>query len=199
MNGFRNFTKAIKNTDKWRNLENENLLRTNELSEKNILIIGLGRIGKKIKKYAQAFEMNVSYYDPYVYDSSINRIDELKNLQKYDCISVNCYLNDETKNIIDREFLSQIKNNCILVNTSRGEVVNESDIVDFIIRNGNFYFGADVLCNEQNIDKLLKSKIYSLSKKIENVVITPHVAGATIESQTKAFNAIIKLFQENNV
>lgn len=192
MNGFRRFLLATKNTDMWRDIINENLLRTNEISSKNLLIIGLGRIGKKVKRYAKAFCMNVSYYDPYVEDMSIERIHNLENLNKYDCISVNCYLNKETTNLIDKFFLSSMKEDGILVNTSRGEVVNEKDLVDHLTKHDKFYYGADVLCNEQELNKLKNSKLYALSKKLDRVVVTPHVAGATIESQTKAFESIIK-------
>lgn len=197
MNGFRKFVMATKNTEDWRDIKNENLLRTNEISDKNILIIGLGRIGQKVKKYAKAFGMNVSYYDPYVEDETVKRIFNLSNLKEYDCISVNCYLNTETLNLVDSNFLDTVNQRCILVNTSRGEVVNESDLTCHIIENNNFYYGTDVLCNEQELIKLKQSNIFKLSKKIDRVVITPHVAGATVESQTKAFDAIIKKCKEH--
>ena len=206
MNGFRRFLLATRNIREWRSLDNENFLRTNELSGKNILIIGLGRIGKKIKRYSTAFEMNVDYYDPYVIDKEINRINSLKNLKKYDCISINCYLNKETHNLIDESFLEQTGTNkkLVIVNTSRGEVVNEEDLYSFLQANrNNVYYGCDVLCNEQDIVKLRKSKIYLLSNYSNNVVITPHVAGATIESQTKAFSSIVQLckeyYEENSI
>jgi len=195
MNGFRKFNLACNNTSGWRNLENENLLRTNELSDKNILIIGLGRIGKNVKKYAQAFKMNITYYDPYVQDDEINRVYSLKNLLKYDCICVSCYLNNETRGLVDKDFLSETKENVILINTSRGEVVNENELCNRII-NSKMYYGCDVLCNEQNIEFLKKSKLYNLSKVLNRVVVTPHVAGATFESQTKAFDTIIKLCRQ---
>ena len=66
MNAVRKFSKSLAHVNNWRESNNEGMLRSNELSGKKIGIIGFGRIGKNIKRYAEAFGMNVKYYDPYV-------------------------------------------------------------------------------------------------------------------------------------
>tara|TARA_R100001015_G_C4635246_1_gene204238 strand:- start:10170 stop:11072 length:903 start_codon:yes stop_codon:yes gene_type:complete len=192
MNAFRKFNLALEYVGDWRDDENEHFLRSNELSGKNILIIGLGRIGRKIKKYANAFEMNVDWYDPYIDVTSKNHIGSLRDLSKYDVISINCYLTDETTGMIDKRLLSTTKSNALIVNTSRGEVVKEDDICT-LIKNGKIIYSCDVLCNEQNVEKLKESELFKLNGQYDNLTITPHVAGATIESQTKALESIIKL------
>ena len=190
MNAFRKFIPAVNNADNWREDENERLLRSNELAGKTIGIVGLGRIGRKIANYAKAFNMNVEYYDPYVGSYQYNRVFSLTNLQKADILCISCYLTDETRGIISNGVLDDFKEGLIVVNTSRGETVDENYIYDLITKDKIFY-SCDVLCNEQSIKKLRESKLFNLKR--DNIVITPHVAGATVESQTKALRGILEL------
>jgi D-3-phosphoglycerate dehydrogenase len=190
MNAFRRFIPAVNNVDKWREDENESFLRSNELAGKTIGIIGLGRIGRKIAKYAKAFNMNIEYYDPYVDNCQYKRVFSLTNLQKADILCISCYLTEETRGLIGAGILDDFKQGLIVVNTSRGEVVDEEYIYNLIIRDKIFY-SCDVLCGEQNINMLRESKLFNLDR--DNIVITPHVAGATVESQTKALRGILEL------
>ena len=190
MNAFRRFIPAVNNVKYWRDYHNEKYLRSNELAGKTIGIVGLGRIGRKIAKYAEAFSMNVEYFDPYVDNSQYNKVFSLTSLQKADILSISCYLTDETRGIISNGVLDNFKDNLIVVNTSRGETVDEEYIYDLIVKDKIFY-SCDVLCNEQEIEKLKQSKLFNLKR--DNIVITPHVAGATVESQTKALRGILEL------
>ncbi len=99
-------------------------------------------------------------------------------------------MTDETKGLISNDILGGFKENLIVVNTSRGEVVDEDYIYELITKDRIFY-SCDVLCNEQDIRTLRKSKLFNLKR--DNIVITPHVAGATVESQTKALRGILEL------
>jgi len=190
MNAFRRFIPAVNNTNEWRNDENERFLRSNELAGKTIGIVGMGRIGRKLARYAEAFSMNIVYYDPYVEKNEYKRVFSLTNLQNVDILCISCYLTDETKGLISKGILDNFKENLIVVNTSRGETVDEDYIYDLITENKIFY-SCDVLCNEQDLEKLKQSKLFNLKR--DNIVITPHVAGATIESQTKALRGILEL------
>jgi len=190
MNAFRKFLPAVKKVGDWREDENEATLRSNELAGKTIGIIGLGRIGRKIAKYAEAFSMNVEYYDPYIKNNQYKRAFSLTSLRNVDILCISCYLTKETKGLISNGILDSFKKDLIVVNTSRGEVVDEDYIYELIIKDRIFY-SCDVLCNEQDIESLRKSKLFSLNR--DNIVITPHVAGATIESQTKALRGILEL------
>ena len=113
-----------------------------------------------------------------------------ETIKKADILSISCYLTDETRGIISNGVLDNFKDNLIVVNTSRGETVDEEYIYDLIVKDKIFY-SCDVLCNEQEIEKLKQSKLFNLKR--DNIVITPHVAGATIESQTKALRGILEL------
>ena len=190
MNAFRKFVPAVNNVNNWREDENEKLLRSNELAGKTIGIVGLGRIGNKIARYAKAFSMNIAYYDPYVENNEYKKIISLTNMKNVDILCISCYLTEETKGMITDGILDDFKDNLIVVNTSRGEVVDESYIYDLVVSKKIFY-SADVLCNEQDINKLRKSELFNLKR--DNITITPHVAGATVESQTKALKGILEL------
>ena len=189
MNAVRKFSRSLKFVSKWRNIDNENFLRSIELSDKKLGIIGFGRIGRKLNRYAQAFEMNVKFYDPYV-EGSCKSIEDLYDS---DILSINCYLNDETRGMVSNNFFSGFKKGLIVINTSRGEVIDEEYVAQMIMSDDIFY-GCDVLSNEQDISKLHNSSLYSMYQNNHpNLVITPHVAGVTVDSQRKALEIILKL------
>ena len=186
MNLVRKFSYSLSYVPYWRSIENEDNLRSRELSGRKLGIIGFGRIGKKLKRYAEAFEMQVKFYDPYV--NGEGRVDSLQDLSDSDIISINCYLTEETNNMITYDVFKSFKDGLIVVNTSRGEVVDENYIAD-LVEEGKINYACDVLQNEQNIEELKKSRLY----RSDRVVITPHIAGVTVDSQTKALEAILKL------
>ena len=189
MNAVRKFSTSLKFVSNWRDLDNENFLRSIELSDKKLGIIGFGRIGRKLNKYAQAFEMNVKFYDPYV-EGSCKSIEDLYDS---DILSINCYLNDETRGMISDGFFDGFKKDLIVVNTSRGEVVDENYVVR-MIRNYKILYSCDVLSNEQNIYELKSSILFRMNLSGHpNLVITPHIAGVTVDSQRKALEIILKL------
>ena len=191
MSAVRKFNLAVENKKNWREKENEKFLRSNELYGKKIGIIGMGRIGKKLLNYAKAFGMQVFWYDPYVNSSKTSiKVNNLNDLRDCDILSINCYLTDETRKLITYGTLDDFKTGLIVVNTSRGEMVDEDYIYDLII-NDEIKYSSDVLCNEQDIKSLYESKLFNLN--YDGITITPHVAGATVESQMKALETILKL------
>tara|TARA_Y100000034_G_scaffold120750_1_gene164070 strand:- start:1045 stop:1623 length:579 start_codon:yes stop_codon:yes gene_type:complete len=189
MNTVRKFSMSLKFISSWRDLDNEEFLRSSELSGKKLGIIGFGRIGKKLKKYADAFNVNIKFYDPYVSGSC----QSIKDLYDSDILSINCYLNDETRGMISDGFFDGFKKGLIVVNTSRGEVVDE-DYVARMVRNYKILYSCDVLSNEQNIYELKSSILFRMNLSGHpNLVITPHIAGVTVDSQRKALEIILKL------
>lgn len=194
MNAIRKFSIAIQKVDDWRSTENERILRSNELSGKRIGIIGLGRIGTNIANYARAFKLHVRYYDPYVDqpDHDVHRVNDIEQLCESDIIVISCYLTNETRKMITWDVFSKLNESSIIVNTARGEVVDE-EYIHHLITDRGIRYSADVLMNEQDIKKLKSSKLYELAKTSDKVVITPHVAGATVESQYKALMSVLDL------
>ena len=175
--GFDTYDKCVRagNFDKRNQL---NL--TKELWRKKILICGFGRIGKNIIKRCNGFDMDVYVYDPYIDEKTINSFggkkinDFLNTIKDMDYVSLHVPLNSETKNLIDLKVLKIMKKTSILINTSRGGVVNEIDLNEALNNNLIFGAGVDVFEKEPpNLDNpLLKNR---------KVFLTPHSSTFTKE------------------
>jgi len=196
---LRNIPKAVSYpiNGKWR--ESEKDLRAKEVMGLKIGIIGFGRIGQNVGRYSTAMGAIVQYYDPYVAHEDFERVDDLKDLfVSSDMILVCPVLTDETKNLINKDILKHSKKDQLIVNTSRGEVVNENDIV-LAINNGMIYgYACDVLCGEIS-GEWIKSPILELASSGKNVLVSPHIAGLTYDSESKAQNIAINLAVENSI
>jgi len=157
---------------------------TFELTNKKILIIGFGRIGRKLIKRCLGFEMQVCAYDPYVEQNVIEsfggiKIADLnKGLKEADIISLSVPLTEETQNMITFDKMKIMKKNAIIINTSRGGIINEKDLNEALNKKIIYGAGLDVFEKEPPDDNnpLLKNK---------NVVLSPHAATFTQECLSK--------------
>ena len=160
-----------------------------QIKDLKIGIIGYGRLGKLMYKYCKAFDAEVKVYDPYIkgYDKvSLNSF-----ISDCDVISLHVHLNDETKEMISKNSLKDCKPDITIINTSRGGVVNEEDVVSFLQKRKLYCYATDVITDE-NLN--IKNSILIKNMERLNIIITPHVGGMTIEGQTKAYTwAINKL------
>lgn len=189
----RHFHKSVTKVQElhWRDVEEE--CRGIELQGKALGIVGLGRIGSRVARYAESFDMFVSYYDPHVASRSYHRIQNLQEMfESNDLIVISPYLTESSRGMIDYSVLERCKNT-IVVNTSRGEVVNEEDICR-AVREGKITYACDVVQSEQDLNRFWESDLFRLSRE-GKVLITPHIAGATVESQTKALQAIVNILR----
>ena len=151
-----------------------------ELSNKKILIIGFGRIGKKLIKRCLGFEMKVYAYDPYVDKKTIEsfggiKIEDLSDgLKEADIVSLSAPLTNETKNMITLDKIKNMKKHSIIINASRGGIVNEKDLNEALNQKMIFGAGLDVFEKEppDNNNPLLKNK---------RVLLSPHAATFTQE------------------
>ena len=161
------------------NFEIRNSFSSRDLNKKNILIFGYGRIGKKVADICNFFNMNVFVYDKFLKLENlsknikiVNNINE--NLNIYDFISLHIPFNNSEKALIDKTFLNKLKSDCAIINTSRGDLINENDLISHLNENKNFYAGLDVFNPEppHSKNELLKLK---------NTILTPHSAAYTEE------------------
>ena len=160
-----------------------------QLKGKTIGLIGYGRLGKMMYNYCDAFGMNIFIYDPY---EGFNEFDTL--LKQSDIISLHVHANNETKHMINKKTLGKMKNNSYIVNTSRGEIVNEHDIVE-ALRSGKLKgYATDVI--EDEYGDRHKSPILKGIKEGLNILVTPHVGGMTWEGQQKAYMWSINKLKE---
>lgn len=168
---------------------------TDELKNKTIGIIGYGSIGRRVAEIALAFEMKVLVYsrtpkeDPRVEFVSL---DELLN--KSDVITPHCPLNDDSRELFNKDTFAKCKDGAFFINTARGGVVNEQDLADAL--NSGKLSGAavDVLTEEP------MSKDCPL-KNTKNLVITPHTAWAPLSTRERLLGIVednIKAFLNGN-
>ena len=162
-----------------------------QVKDLKIGIIGYGRLGKMMHKYCKAFGAEAMIYDPYI-DVGIFTASLQDIFSKCDVVSLHVHVTEETKYMISKELLGLAKKDLYIINTSRGEIVNELDIVNALNTGKLTGYGTDVIENE--FDDLTKSPIIKAMNKGKNIIITPHIGGMTIEGQTKAYKwAINKL------
>jgi len=169
-------------------------LKGNEIFGKTLGIIGFGNIGREVAKRALCFGMKVLAYDPYVNRTDLQvEIVDLDTLFKdSDIISLHVPLTKETKHIINKEAISKMKDGVIIINTSRGGVVDEEALYNGLINGKIKAAGFDVFEVEPPFDELRK-KLLSLP----NVVATPHIGASTVEGQERVGIEIVKkIFEE---
>lgn len=158
-----------------------------ELAGKTIGIIGYGSIGRKVAKIAQAFDMNVIVTTRTARQDSSVKFVSLKDLfSQADIITAHCPLTEDTNQLICAETLAYCKPSCVIINTSRGAVVNEQDLADALNEDRISGAAVDVLCKEpmEEGNPLMTAK---------NCIITPHVAWAPLETRQR----LIRIVTEN--
>lgn len=153
-----------------------------EVTGKTLGIIGAGRIGQAVGRRAAGFEMNILYTShslkaDFEADTGAKKTDLNTLLARSDYISVHCPLTDETHHMINRQNMPLIKKGAFLINTSRGPVIEEAALTEFL-KNGHLSgAGLDVYEFEPQISPELLA--------LKNVVLLPHIGSATLETRSK--------------
>ena len=171
--------------------KNANKITTFELLNKNILIAGFGRIGKKLISRCLAFGTKVYVYDPYIDEQIIKEHGGIKvssieeGLKIADYVSLHMPLTNETKDLLNYDVFKKMKKNSILVNTARGGIINEYDLDRALNEGLIFGAGLDVFSNEpvENNNPLLKNK---------KIILSPHSATFTDECTSRMAIETIK-------
>jgi glyoxylate reductase len=160
---------------KWRGWDPDYLIGK-DIFNKTVGLVGCGNIGAKVAEILHhGFNCNILYTDlnanhnlEEVLHAKKVSIEEL--LKNSDIVSLHVPLLPETTHMINAEKLNLMKKDAILINTARGPVVNETDLIEFLISNKNFQVGLDVFENEPNVNEEFKN--------LPNVVMTPHISSA---------------------
>lgn len=155
-----------------------------ELAGHNLGIVGLGRIGQKVAKFAKAFDMNVYAFDPYQEEAifqnlNVQRASYEEVLKQSDILTFHVPLTIETKNMLNRSHFSYIHPGCSIINVSRGSVIQEDDLADALLDKKISCAGLDVFTKEP-LDR--NSKLL----KCQNLIMTPHLGAYTEEAFQKA-------------
>ncbi len=150
-----------------------------ELKGKTVGLVGFGAIGRAVAGRLRGFGVDVLAYDVFMDEQKAKELSakpvELNELlRSSDMISIHVPLLDSTRHMVNEEFIRMMKDGAVIVNTSRGAIVDEDALISRL-RDGKLSFAAlDVFENEPPVG----SKLFEL----DNVLLTPHVAGVTVES-----------------
>ncbi len=164
---------------------------TKELKGKILGLIGFGDISKKVLKLVNVFDVTCIAYDPFITlqqmeADNVKKVsfDEILNLA--DIISIHVPLNNDTKYLFDRQAFIKMKKQPIIINSSRGGVINEDDLIDAYRNKYISGFALDVFENEP-----VNETFYKNISNDMNCILTPHIAGVTEESNVRVSNFII--------
>ena len=149
-------------------------------------VVGYGRLGRMMARYCSSFGSKVLVCDPYSY---ISKKVELKELfDKSDIVSLHVHVTDETRHMINKELLDNLESPVYLINTSRGEIVDEEAIIEALETGKLLGYATDVLEDEfGNIENSELTKRQDL-----NIIVTPHIAGMTKEARNIAYSAAVE-------
>ena len=169
-----------------------------ELYNQTLGIIGLGSIGKAVATRAKSFDMNIISYDPLIKETSSEfSYIQMKSLEEIftqsDIITLHIPLNADTKNLINKDKIQLMKKGSILINTSRGEVVDENALIASLKSHHLGGAALDVF-NQEPLTKENANKF----KDISNIICTPHISGLSEQANKRVSsmiaNSVIKFF-----
>lgn len=170
----------------WRQVEDE--LRGRDLNARLLGLVGYGRIGRKMSRYANAFGARVLAYDPYVkiadpWVTQLSSFEEL--LATADIVSVHVHLDGTTSGLFGRERFAQMKPGAYFVNTARGEIVDEQALIE-ALESGHLQAAAVDVVKGENTEEVYGNSLVEYARTHERLVVTPHIAGLSVDAQLEA-------------
>ena len=165
--------------------------RGTQLSGLTLGVLGVGRLGRMIVEYGKAFRMRVLGCDlkPFRIEG-VERADFETLLRESDAVSVHIHMTPENYHLLNAETLGKMKRGAVLVNTSRGDIIDEAALLARLESGELAAFGADVLHDEWRQD-MSAQPVVRYAREHDNVVLTPHIGGATVKSiqDSRVFSA----------
>jgi len=171
-------------------------ITTNELRGKILGLIGFGDIAKKVLKLINAFEVTTIAFDPFITsqemeEHNVKKVTFENILSLADIISIHVPLNNETKYLFDKKIFQKMNNKPIIINSSRGGIINEIDLLEAYKNNYVSGFALDVYEHEP-VNKIFLNNITNDM----NCILSPHIAGVTEESNTRVSEFIMNKTNE---
>lgn len=171
--------------------------KNQSLNGKTLGIIGLGRVGRQVARVFSNLGMTIIFFDSRRFKlSRYRRVFSLNQIaEQSDFISIHVNGVVENKHLISREFLTHLKQSgSYIINTSRGLVVNEVDVVDSLTNGNLIGYATDVLDgeNESDLKWLSKNPLWKELISGGNLIVTPHIGGATVDSLLKVDQYVLK-------
>ena len=164
-----------------------------QLTGRSLGILGMGRIGQAVAERAKSFGMKINYYNRKKLSSNLEKgaiyHESLKSLIKVsDFFSINCPATEETKKIINKETLSYFPKEAVIINSARGDMIDDEDMVDALKSGKIFGLGLDVYNGEPNI--------HPQYLNLDNVFILPHLGSATEKTRLAMADLAISNIEE---
>jgi D-3-phosphoglycerate dehydrogenase len=159
-----------------------------EANGKTLGLIGYGQVGSRVAKRAQAFDIRVIVFDPYIdpqilRDEGCEPVDLDTVLTKSDFVSIHCGLSPETHHMVNAEAFKKMKKTAILINTARGSIIDEKALYD-ALKNGDIASAALDVFEDDPIQA--DNPLIGL----DNVTITPHTAGRSPDTEMRGYRQI---------
>ena len=153
-----------------------------QLSGKTLGVLGVGRLGKMTVEYGKAFRMRVLGCDKQPFEiDGVEPVDFDTMLAESDAISIHIHLLSENVHLFNEQAFAKMKDGAVLVNTSRGDIIDEEALLNALETGKLAAFGADVVHNEWR-DDMGESPLVKYAQTHDNVIITPHLGGCTDKS-----------------
>lgn len=156
-----------------------------QIKDLNICVVGYGRLGKIFTKQLSGFHCNIYVVDPYIKKCKFKLLNLDKAIKLADVLVLHVHLNNENRNLINRNNLRLFKKSAIIINTSRGGIIDENELIRSIKRKQLAGYATDVLDDE--LGNIRDNPVIKGLREGLPIIITPHIGGMTIEGQQKAF------------
>ena len=167
--------------------------RGSDLRRKTIGIIGLGRLGKMVATYAQAFGMHTCYFDPLVESESHDKYHSLESLcATADVVTLHVNSTAQNNRLFNEACFHAMKPSALFINTSRGELVDETALYNALCEERIAGAAIDVLCEENDPQNMSSRLLKRYAEHHKNLIITPHIGGATRDSMQRTEMHLVK-------
>ena len=168
--------------------------RGHQLSGKTLGIIGYGRLGSMVAEFGKTFRMRVLATDVTHKSPApgVTMLPLAELLPQADVVSIHVHLTDQTRGMLGREQFASMKRGAVLINTSRGAIIDEAALLDALNSGALLGAGLDVIDGEWRPD-LPQHPLIQYASKHENLVISPHIGGVTYESQRMAYTRTVEM------
>lgn len=157
--------------------------RGHQLSGKTLGVLGYGRLGRFVAEYGQAFRMAVLICDHKPQSDlppGVKQVGLEDLLRGSDVVSIHIHLTEENRNLFDQRAFQMMKPGAVLINTSRGAIIDEGALLDALHEGPLAAAGVDVICGEDRVD-IGNHPLVRYARSHDNLVISPHVGGVTFE------------------
>lgn len=162
--------------------------RGREVQGRVLGIVGYGRLGEIISRFAKGFDMNVIACDPdkKITDDWVKQVGFKELLSSSEIISIHVHLDDTTRNLFGQAEFDMMEKKPYLINTSRGAIIDEDAFLNALFFGKISGAGIDVLADELD-GQIINNKLVQYARENDNLIITPHIGGCTYDSQEKAY------------